>query len=147
MASPSAVRDAGTSFIGGRIPMWVPVLLGFLTAVGPISTDIYLPAFPAMEQTFHTSAGNVQFTLSIWFVGLAIGQITVGPLSDRFGRRSPMLIGNACMPWLLPFAHLRQISPRFLLRGLWHLLGHRPVWLFPRPVCVIWCQTVMLGHA
>lgn len=95
MASPSAVRDAGTSFIGGRIPMWVPVLLGFLTAVGPISTDIYLPAFPAMEQTFHTSAGNVQFTLSIWFVGLAIGQITVGPLSDRFGRRSPMLIGNA----------------------------------------------------
>lgn len=44
MASPSAVRDAGTSFIGGRIPMWVPVLLGFLTAVGPISTDIYLPA-------------------------------------------------------------------------------------------------------
>ena len=49
MASPSAVRDAGTSFIGGRIPMWVPVLLGFLTAVGPISTDIYLPAFPAME--------------------------------------------------------------------------------------------------
>ena len=76
------------------VPGWVPLLLGFLTAVGPISTDIYLPAFPAMEQTFQTDAGNVQMTLSIWFVGLALGQLSVGPLSDRFGRRGPMLVGN-----------------------------------------------------
>lgn len=76
------------------VPGWVPLLLGFLTAVGPISTDIYLPAFPAMEETFQTDAGNVQMTLSIWFVGLALGQLSVGPLSDRFGRRGPMLVGN-----------------------------------------------------
>ncbi|WP_173570158.1 multidrug effflux MFS transporter [Acetobacter conturbans] len=76
-------------------PWWLPVLLGFLTAVGPISTDIYLPAFPAMVRSLHTSLSSVQMTLSIWFVGLAIGQLTVGPLSDRFGRRRPLIVGNA----------------------------------------------------
>lgn len=96
MAFASVSRESAAQknpFENG-VPGWVPLLLGFLTAVGPISTDIYLPAFPAMEQTFHTDAGNVQMTLSIWFVGLAMGQLSVGPLSDRFGRRGPMLVGN-----------------------------------------------------
>ncbi len=75
-------------------PWWLPVLLGFLTAVGPISTDIYLPAFPSMVHSLHTSLSSVQMTLSIWFIGLAIGQLTVGPLSDRFGRRMPLIVGN-----------------------------------------------------
>ncbi|MBO1360783.1 multidrug effflux MFS transporter [Acetobacter sacchari] len=76
-------------------PGWMPILLGVLTAVGPISTDIYLPAFPAMVRSLHTTLGSVQMTLSIWFVGLAIGQLTVGPLSDRYGRRAPLVAGNA----------------------------------------------------
>lgn len=96
MASASVSRESvPTSAVFPQgVPRWVPLLLGFLTAVGPISTDIYLPAFPAMEQAFHTDAGNVQMTLSIWFIGLAVGQMTVGPLSDRYGRRMPMLVGN-----------------------------------------------------
>ncbi|MGV4875936.1 multidrug effflux MFS transporter [Acetobacter indonesiensis] len=96
MASASVSRESvPTSAVFPQgVPRWVPLLLGFLTAVGPISTDIYLPAFPAMEQAFHTDAGNVQMTLSIWFIGLAVGQMTVGPLSDRYGRRIPMLVGN-----------------------------------------------------
>jgi DHA1 family bicyclomycin/chloramphenicol resistance-like MFS transporter len=69
-------------------------MLGVLTAVGPISTDIYLPAFSAMVKDLHTGLASVQMTLSIWFVGLAIGQLTVGPLSDRFGRRTPLVVGN-----------------------------------------------------
>ncbi|WP_019090671.1 multidrug effflux MFS transporter [Komagataeibacter europaeus] len=73
---------------------WIAILLGFLTAVGPVSTDIYLPAFPELESTLHGRAGSAQMTLAIWFVGLAIGQITMGPLSDRFGRRRPMLVGT-----------------------------------------------------
>lgn len=77
-----------------RTAAWLPVLLGFLTAVGPISTDIYLPAFPAMEKSLHTTLGSVQMTLSIWFAGLAIGQLSVGPLSDRLGRRAPLILGN-----------------------------------------------------
>lgn len=94
MASATVSREHGSPVFPQGVPVWLPLLLGFLTAVGPISTDIYLPAFPAMEQSLHTSAGSVQMTLSIWFVGLAIGQITMGPLADRYGRRGPMLAGN-----------------------------------------------------
>jgi DHA1 family bicyclomycin/chloramphenicol resistance-like MFS transporter len=76
-------------------PFWLPVLLGVLTAVGPISTDMYLPAFPAIEASFGGRPGTAQITLATWFVGLAIGQITQGPLSDRFGRRGPLIAGTA----------------------------------------------------
>ncbi|WP_338333271.1 multidrug effflux MFS transporter [Acetobacter sp. LMG 32666] len=93
--STTTARDTAQPVFANGVPGWLSLLLGFLTAVGPISTDIYLPAFPAMEQSFHTSAGNVQFTLAIWFVGLAIGQLSVGPLADRYGRRMPLLVGNA----------------------------------------------------
>lgn len=78
-----------------RIPVWLPVLLGFLTAVGPISTDMYLPAFPAIEADLGGRAGTAQLTLATWFLGLAVGQITQGTLSDRFGRRGPLLLGTA----------------------------------------------------
>ncbi|BCI68395.1 multidrug resistance transporter Bcr/CflA [Acetobacter aceti NRIC 0242] len=101
-------------------PWWLPVLLGFLTAVGPISTDIYLPAFPSMVHSLHTSLSSVQMTLSIWFIGLAIGQLTVGPLSDRFGRRMPLIVGNvifaissaicAAAPDILTFSIARFIA-------------------------------------
>ncbi|HVY14686.1 MAG TPA: multidrug effflux MFS transporter [Rhodopila sp.] len=78
-----------------RFPSWLPTLLGFLTAVGPISTDMYLPAFPAIEAAMGGRPGTAQITLAMWFLGLAIGQITQGPLSDRFGRRGPLVIGTA----------------------------------------------------
>ncbi len=78
-----------------KYPTWLPILLGFLTAIGPISTDMYLPAFPAIEQALHLEIGSVQITLATWFLGLAVGQITQGSLSDRFGRRGPLIIGTA----------------------------------------------------
>lgn len=95
MERPAAAQEGARPVFAAGVPGWLALLLGFLTAVGPISTDIYLPAFPAMEQSFHTTAGNVQFTLAIWFMGLAIGQLSVGPLADRYGRRMPLLVGNA----------------------------------------------------
>jgi DHA1 family bicyclomycin/chloramphenicol resistance-like MFS transporter len=76
-------------------PAWLPVLLGFLTAVGPLSTDMYLPAFPAIEASLGGRPGTAQITLATWFAGLAIGQITQGTLSDRYGRRGPLVIGTA----------------------------------------------------
>jgi DHA1 family bicyclomycin/chloramphenicol resistance-like MFS transporter len=74
---------------------WLPVLLGFLTAVGPVSTDMYLPAFPQLEHDLHGEPGSAQLTLAAWFIGLTIGQMTQGSLSDRFGRRAPLLVGTA----------------------------------------------------
>ncbi len=74
---------------------WLPALLGFLVAVGPAATDMYLPAFPAVEASFHSAAGTAQLTLASWFAGLAFGQITQGTVSDRFGRRLPLIIGTA----------------------------------------------------
>jgi MFS transporter, DHA1 family, multidrug resistance protein len=74
-------------------PTWLPSLLGLFIAVGPAATDMYLPAFPAVEATFGTEPGTAQLTLATWFAGLAVGQITQGTLSDRFGRRIPLMIG------------------------------------------------------
>ena len=75
------------------IPPWLPLLLGVLTAVGPLSTDMYLPAFPAIEASLGTVPGSAQITLATWFAGLAVGQITQGTLADRFGRRLPLVFG------------------------------------------------------
>lgn len=77
------------------VPRWLIILLGVLTAVGPISTDMYLPAFPAIEQSLHGQIGDAQVTLATWFAGLSIGQLTQGTLADRYGRRMPLIIGTA----------------------------------------------------
>jgi DHA1 family bicyclomycin/chloramphenicol resistance-like MFS transporter len=74
-------------------PTWLPTLLGLFIAVGPAATDMYLPAFPAVEASFGTAPGTAQLTLATWFAGLAIGQITQGTLSDRYGRRIPLMLG------------------------------------------------------
>jgi DHA1 family bicyclomycin/chloramphenicol resistance-like MFS transporter len=74
-------------------PTWLPTLLGLFIAVGPAATDMYLPAFPAVEASFGTAPGTAQLTLATWFAGLAVGQITQGTLSDRFGRRIPLMVG------------------------------------------------------
>jgi DHA1 family bicyclomycin/chloramphenicol resistance-like MFS transporter len=76
-------------------PAWLPLLLGFLTAVGPITTDMYLPSFPAIEASLGVRTGSAQITLATWFAGLALGQLTQGSLSDRFGRRGPLIIATA----------------------------------------------------
>ena len=75
-----------------RVTRRLPLLLGFLIAVGPVSTDMYLPAFPAIAGSFHNLAAP-QESLASYFLGLAIGQMTQGAVSDRWGRRAPLLAG------------------------------------------------------
>lgn len=70
-------------------------LLGALIAVGPLSIDMYLPGFPLIERDLGAPAGAAEFTLASFFVGLALGQLAYGPLSDRFGRKRPLLAGFA----------------------------------------------------
>src|SRR5690554_5159724 len=69
------------------------VILGALIAFAPLSIDMYLPAFPAIAHDLGASAGAVQATLAIFFIGLAVGQGVVGPISDRTGRLPPLLVG------------------------------------------------------
>jgi DHA1 family bicyclomycin/chloramphenicol resistance-like MFS transporter len=69
------------------------LLLGVLTAFAPLSIDMYLPAFPAIGQDLGASPADVELTLASFFVGLACGQITTGPLIDRFGRTRPLYAG------------------------------------------------------
>src|SRR5215212_7184692 len=69
--------------------------LGAMTAFAPLSIDMYLPALPTLAAYFRTGASGVQLTLSAFFFGLALGQATVGPLSDALGRRRPLLVGLA----------------------------------------------------
>jgi DHA1 family bicyclomycin/chloramphenicol resistance-like MFS transporter len=78
-----------------RSPWGMILLLGSLTAFGPMSIDMYLPALPAIGATFHAAPGAAQATLASFFTGLAIGQIFYGPASDRWGRRWPLLGGVA----------------------------------------------------
>ncbi|MDQ6660632.1 MAG: MFS transporter, partial [Chloroflexota bacterium] len=70
-------------------------ILGALSAFGPLSIDMYLPALPSLGRDFNTDASQVQLTLSACLLGLALGQTIVGPLSDALGRRRPLLIGVA----------------------------------------------------
>ena len=84
-----------STHVPARHPSWLPSFLGLFIAVGPAATDMYLPSFPAVENSFGTAPGTAQLTLATWFAGLAIGQITQGTLSDRFGRRRPLIAGFA----------------------------------------------------
>lgn len=71
------------------------VILGALIAFAPLSIDMYLPAFPAIAAHYGTTAGAVQTTLAVFFIGLAVGQGVLGPVSDRVGRLPPLLGGIA----------------------------------------------------
>ena len=71
----------------------VILILGSLTAFGPLSIDMYLPAFPRIEQDLHTPASMVQLSLTACLIGLALGQMVAGPVSDQRGRKIPLMIG------------------------------------------------------
>ncbi|MDD1975514.1 multidrug effflux MFS transporter [Pseudomonas tussilaginis] len=69
------------------------LILGALSAFGPLAIDFYLPGFPAMALAFGTDENHIQTTLAVYFLGLSTGQLAYGPVADRFGRRIPLLVG------------------------------------------------------
>ena len=69
------------------------IILGLLSAIAPLSIDMYLPGFPAIAKNLNTSIEMVTYSLSSFFIGICIGQIICGPLLDRYGRKKPLYIG------------------------------------------------------
>ena len=93
--NPSLMSGVQRSGMGDRTTRRVglTIILGALGAIAPLSIDMYLPALPALGRTFGTGASQIQLTLSAFVLGLALGQIVAGPLSDALGRRRPLLVG------------------------------------------------------
>lgn len=81
------------------------LLLIAATAVGPLSLNILMPAVPGLVATFGADVGIVQLTLSLYLVGMAVSQLVLGPLSDRFGRR-PVMIAGLCLTVVASFVAL-----------------------------------------
>ncbi|GGM87180.1 Bcr/CflA family drug resistance efflux transporter [Lentzea pudingi] len=77
------------------IPVPLLLVLALLASVAPFGIDLYLPAFPRMAAELATSDTAIQLTLTMFLLGLAAGQLVFGPLSDRWGRRGPLLAGSA----------------------------------------------------
>lgn len=68
-------------------------ILSMLMAFASISTDLYLPALPAMTVALHSDAGTMALTISGYLVGFSLGQLLWGPIGDRYGRRAPIAMG------------------------------------------------------
>ncbi|CAB3730102.1 multidrug effflux MFS transporter [Trinickia soli] len=83
---------ARASQVGALYPRWL-IFVGLVTALGPISTDMYLPGFPAISTALGVSQSLVQYTVTAFLAGVAIGQLLYGPLSDWIGRKLPLCVG------------------------------------------------------
>src|SRR5262245_9604814 len=88
-----AEADPETDQLPRRERIRIIVVLGLLIAIGPFTIDMYLPALPAITADLHSTPAAVQLTLTGTLIGLAIGQILIGPISDAVGRRRPLLAG------------------------------------------------------
>jgi len=86
------MHNQDTSLSTGKFPPWLAVLAG-LTAMGALAIDMYLPSFTAIAKDLGVGTNLVQLTLATFLVGLALGQMFYGPLSDRFGRKPPLYFG------------------------------------------------------
>ena len=87
-------RFAGTGLGRDHIPLLLVLTLAVLNAAAPLSTDMYLSAMPRMARDLGTDAPSVQLTLTTFMLGIAAGQLVIGALSDRWGRRRPLLVST-----------------------------------------------------
>ena len=74
---------------------FILLFMGMLSAFGPFVTDFYLPTLPQLTNDFETTTSLVQLTLTFSMIGLAVGQMIIGPLSDKYGRRTPLILSLA----------------------------------------------------
>ncbi|MFF1419716.1 multidrug effflux MFS transporter [Streptomyces sp. NPDC058280] len=92
-AAATPLTDTAPVAAARRVGLLVTLILGGLTALPPLSMDMYLPALPEVTSALNSPAATVQITLTACLAGMALGQIVVGPMSDKWGRRRPLLLG------------------------------------------------------
>ena len=120
-SQPEPGRQDDTAAGGAAHGPLLVVILGLITAIGPLSLDMYLPAFPAIADDLDVSAAQVQLSLTTCLIGLALGQLICGPLSDRWGRRRPVIAGVAAYAVISFLIALAPSAP--ILVGLRLLQG------------------------
>ncbi|MCX5179610.1 Bcr/CflA family multidrug efflux MFS transporter [Streptomyces virginiae] len=92
-ASPPVPTASTPLKAARRTSLLVTFVLGGLTALPPLSMDMYLPALPQVTDALNSPAATIQLTLTACLAGMAMGQLVIGPMSDKWGRRRPLLIG------------------------------------------------------
>lgn len=124
MGTPEPATSAGPPVrvqpsFSGRIPAGLVLLLSALTAVGPLTIDLYLAAFPEIATELGTSRASVQLTMTTTLIGLALGQLVIGSLSDALGRRRPLIAAFALYAATsLAIAFATSIAALAALRGI-----------------------------
>ncbi|WP_027825921.1 multidrug effflux MFS transporter [Levilactobacillus parabrevis] len=107
-----------------RRQIWLTLLLGTVSATGPLAIDLYLPALPQMRTQFATSASLMQLSITACLIGLALGQLIAGPLSDQYGRRKPLIAGFVIFGLVsLAMAFIHSITLLIILRFIQGLAG------------------------
>ena len=110
------------------------LVLGAIMALGPLALDMYLPALPMLEAEFAVTPARVQHTVSAYLFGMAIGQFVMGPLSDRFGRKPPLLGGLALFVLASVGCALAQDIGAFVLLRFAQALGGSSIMVIVRAV-------------
>ena len=135
MSSPVASRSANESVPPdaerGRALI---LILGALTAIAPLAIDMYLPALPEIARNLGIEVGAVQLTLSVFMIGVAVGQAFYGPIADRWGRRGPLLVGMAVFSLAAVGCACAQSMKSLLLWRLVMALGGSASMVIPRAV-------------
>ena len=124
----------GAAVDGHQIRHRLAIILGALTAIGPLAIDMYLPALPEIARELGVPITAVQVSLTSYFIGISLGQALYGPLSDRFGRKPALYIGlGIFVSASLGCAFTNSVTQLVIFRGLQALGGCAPL-VVPRAV-------------
>lgn len=126
-----------------RFEPWL-ILLGALTAIGPLSIDMYLPSFPTLEKELGQGA---QLSLASFFIGMTIGQILYGSLSDRFGRKPPLVIGLSIFMIAAFFAGHAQTMHELIIYRFFQGFGGCSGMVIARAIVRDRCQATQAAQA
>ncbi len=123
--------------LGNKIPFWL-ILMALITALGPITIDMYLPTFPDIAQDLQVSSHEIELTVSSYLLGLSVAQLFIGPVTDRYGRKKPLLFGLGL--YLLATISC-ALAPSFEM-----LLVSRTLQAFGAAACIVIPRAVIRDH-